>query len=232
MEQCLTATAEGRSRKEREAGRREEELTTALRAEDDRITKEKELSDKAARDSATAASSTDPKPTAPEDAAPTTRHTNIDVDPSAEEDTTFVTDRTQMDIDTHDDRRSPTATRASKKFRPASEFEERAPGQRRTIPSQGGDTESKRPHVPAPSSPTISYKSDEPEDTEMEDKKILSSILRGVDITEVDSPQRVVDVCHKYQLIKGDSFDLRTGFDLSDPAVQQRVGKRIVETNA
>ena len=71
MEQCLTATAEGRSRKEREAGRREEELTTALRAEDDRINKEKELSDKAARDSATAASSSDPKPTAQEDAAPT-----------------------------------------------------------------------------------------------------------------------------------------------------------------
>ena len=66
----------------------------------------------------------------------------------------------------------------------------------------------------------------------MEDRKILSSVLRGVDITEVYSPQRVVDVCHKYQLIKGDSFDLRTGFDLSDPAVQQRVSKRIVETDA
>ena len=66
----------------------------------------------------------------------------------------------------------------------------------------------------------------------MEDRKILSSIISGVDITEVYSPQRVVDVCHKYQLIKGDSFDLRKGFDLSDPAVQQRVSKRIVETNA
>ena len=66
----------------------------------------------------------------------------------------------------------------------------------------------------------------------MEDRKIISSILRGVDITEVYSPQRVVDVCHKYQLIKGDSFDLRTGFDLSDPAVQKQVSKRIGETNA
>ena len=66
----------------------------------------------------------------------------------------------------------------------------------------------------------------------MEDRKILSSILRAVDITEVYSSQRVVDVCHKYQLIKGDSFDLRKGFDLSDPAVQQRVSRRIVETNA
>ena len=55
----------------------------------------------------------------------------------------------------------------------------------------------------------------------MEDRKFSSSVLRGVDITEVYSPQRVVEVCHKYKLIKGDSFDLRTGFDLSDPAVQQ-----------
>ena len=40
MEQCLAATPEGRSRKEREADRREEELTAALRAEDAKITKE------------------------------------------------------------------------------------------------------------------------------------------------------------------------------------------------
>ena len=44
--------------------------------------------------------------------------------------------------------------------------------------------------------------------------------------------QRVVEVCHKYKLIKGDSFDLRTGFDLSDPAVPRKVGRRIIETNA
>ena len=77
MEQCLTATSEGRSRKEREAGRREEELTAALGAEDEKITKEKEISDKATRDSATAASSSDPKPTAPEDAAPTNQRVSI-----------------------------------------------------------------------------------------------------------------------------------------------------------
>ena len=86
--------------------------------------------------------------------------------------------------------------------------------------------------MPEPSSPTVSYKSDEPEDADLENRKILSSVLRGVDITEVYSPQRVVEVCHKYQMIKGDSLDLRTGVDLSDPAVQQRVGRRIIETNA
>ena len=47
--------------------------------------------------------------------------------------------------------------------------------------------------MPEPSSPTVSYKSDEPEDADMEDRKILSSIFRAIDITEVYSPQRVVD---------------------------------------
>ena len=61
MEQCLAATSDGRSRKEREAGRREEELTAALRAEDGRITKEQEISEKATRDAATSASSSDPR---------------------------------------------------------------------------------------------------------------------------------------------------------------------------
>ena len=62
--------------------------------------------------------------------------------------------------------------------------------------------------------------------------RILSAVLRGVDITEVYSPQRVVGVCYKNQLSKGDSLDLRTGFDLSGPAVQQCVSRRIIETKA
>ena len=74
-----------------------------------------------------------------------------------------------MDIDNHDDRISPTTTRASKKFKPTSEFDERVPAQRRAIPPQGDGPDAKRPHVPAPSSPTVSYKSDEPEDADTED---------------------------------------------------------------
>ena len=46
------------------------------------------------------------------------------------------------------------------------------------------------------------------------------------------SPQRVVEVCHKYGLVKGDSLDVRAGFDLSDPKVQKAVTLRIMETNA
>ena len=85
---------------------------------------------------------------------------------------------------------------------------------------------------PEPSSLTVSYKSDEPEDADMKDRKIISSVLCGVGITEVHLLQRVVEVCHKYKLIKGDSCNLRTGFDLSDPTVQQQVSRRIIETNA
>ena len=62
--------------------------------------------------------------------------------------------------------------------------------------------------------------------------RVLSAILRGVDVPELDSPKRAVEVCYKYQLVKGDSFDLRTGFDLSDPRVQESVIQRIEETSA
>ena len=54
-------------------------------------------------------------------------------------------------------------------------------------------------------------------DADMGDFRALSGILRRVDVTEVYPLKRVVEVCYKYQLVKGDSFDLRTGLDLSDP---------------
>ena len=44
-EEFLAATAEGRSRKERENARRAEELHRAFEAEDETLTKEKELTD-------------------------------------------------------------------------------------------------------------------------------------------------------------------------------------------
>ena len=48
METALNETAEGRARKDREAARREEELTEALMAEDAKIRREEELNDEAA----------------------------------------------------------------------------------------------------------------------------------------------------------------------------------------
>ena len=62
--------------------------------------------------------------------------------------------------------------------------------------------------------------------------RIISSIVRGVDITEVYSPQRVVEACRKHSLVKGDSFDLRTGYDLSSEALQRRVLRQIESTTA
>ena len=39
-------------------------------------------------------------------------------------------------------------------------------------------------------------------DAEMGDLRVLSAILRGVDVTEVYLPKRVVELCYKYQLVK------------------------------
>ena len=58
-----------------------------------------------------------------------------------------------------------------------------------------------------------------------DDMKILAMMLNGVDMSEVFSPARVVKMCEKYGLTGGESFDLRTGYDLSDPQVQARVIK-------
>ena len=77
-------------------------------------------------------------------------------------------------------------------------------------------TPSKNPGVPEPSSPTVSYKSDEQSDDDMEDRRIISAILRNVDLTEVFSPARVVEACRRYGLVAGYSVDLRTGYDLTD----------------
>ena len=43
--------------------------------------------------------------------------------------------------------------------------------------------------------------------------KILAMILRGCDVMEVYSPQRVGQVCHDYNLTPGPALDLRTGYD-------------------
>ena len=55
-----------------------------------------------------------------------------------------------------------------------------------------------------------------------EDLLILSAIIRGVDIMEIDSPPRVTEVCRKYWLEPGESLDLKSGWDLSDRCEQQQ----------
>ena len=166
-------------------------MTAALQAEDARIAKEQEISEKATKDAATAASSTDPRPPAAEEVAKESVQPEQVGDPMGANEQS-ATDRAPMDISNHGDSAPHTTNRANKKSRPASDaqrqVDERAPAQHRNISSPGGDPDHKRPRVPEPSSPTVSYKSDEPEDEDMEDRKILSSVLRGVDITEVFAP--------------------------------------------
>ena len=59
---------------------------------------------------------------------------------------------------------------------------------------------------------------------------ILAMVLKGVDITEVFSPERVTKLWSKYGLITGDSFDLGDGYDLSDEKTQAMVVRRIMST--
>ena len=59
---------------------------------------------------------------------------------------------------------------------------------------------------------------------------MLASVLKGHDVTEIYSPERVTKLCKKYGLVAGDSYDLRDGYDLSDERVQALVISRIQKT--
>ena len=85
------------------------------------------------------------------------------------------------------------------------------------------DSPDKRPR---PRSPTISYKTDaEPAGSNMDDgdigmlneigKKILSSYIMGVDITEIYSPEKETQVARKFGLVSGSSMDLINGWDFN-----------------
>ena len=60
--------------------------------------------------------------------------------------------------------------------------------------------------------------------------EVLAAICKGVDVTEIFSPERVTKLCRKYGLIAGDSFDLRDGYDLSVEQTQALVIDRIRRT--
>ena len=51
---------------------------------------------------------------------------------------------------------------------------------------------------------------------DLNELRFILSVLRGVDITEVFSPDRVVEACRKHGLARVDSFELRAWYDLSD----------------
>ena len=63
----------------------------------------------------------------------------------------------------------------------------------------------------------------------IESRKILIAILRGIDVTEIYSPERVLKVCKDYALIVGRSMDLTTGYDFTKTEDKKRAWKHIIE---
>ena len=59
------------------------------------------------------------------------------------------------------------------------------------------------------------------------DVAVLAAVLKGVDITEICGPERVTKLRKQYHLVPGDSFALRTGYDLSDEETQALVMNKI-----
>ena len=54
-------------------------------------------------------------------------------------------------------------------------------------------------------------------DQDDEDKRIVASVILGVDITEVYSPERVNQVAKRWGLTPGSSLDLTNGYDFTKP---------------
>ena len=65
-----------------------------------------------------------------------------------------------------------------------------------------------------------------------EDQRIMKLLLLGCNITEVFSPARVARARKRFGLVPGESFDLRTGYDLSDKDAQQYVRQRIDQSDS
>ena len=62
------------------------------------------------------------------------------------------------------------------------------------------------------------------------DRKILSSILLSVDVTEVYSPERINKLARKFGLVPGASLDLTNGYDFRKPEDRRRAWNEIKKT--
>ena len=60
------------------------------------------------------------------------------------------------------------------------------------------------------------------------DQRILAMAIRGVDITEVYSPERVAKTCSRFGLSPGSSMDLTNGYDFDTEADRSRA-ERIID---
>ena len=61
------------------------------------------------------------------------------------------------------------------------------------------------------------------------DRRIIASVLQGKDLTEVYSPERVVQACKKYDLRPGRSMDIRNGYNFDLAADRKRAIEQIKE---
>ena len=64
-----------------------------------------------------------------------------------------------------------------------------------------------------------------------EDARIVAAIARGVDITEVFSPNRLAKACIRFGLIPGGSMDLSTGWNFDLVADRRRAVGRVKSRN-
>ena len=87
--------------------------------------------------------------------------------------------------------------RAQKKSRPKSEAQRDVDDRRVAVAHDRPDSDMGSPSIVAPAK-----KSRVEVGAEMGDLRVLSAILRGVDVTEVYSPKRVGEGCYKHQLAK------------------------------
>ena len=60
---------------------------------------------------------------------------------------------------------------------------------------------------------------------ELTDRRIIAMIVRGCDLFDVFSPERIGKACARHKLIPGPALDLRTGYDLSTEADRRRAFK-------
>ena len=223
LEGELAGTSEGRARKERETARREEELTQRLSSEDER--QKHEQAQKEIEESQKV--EVEAKPEGEREGMDESDHVELESQPARgseqRQGSPVKVDRTELEAGPS----SSTDTRWP--------LQHRDPAQRRPggPPQEFDLTPTKRPRVPEASSPTVSYNSDEQQDADMTtDRQIVSAMLRNVDLTEVFSPARVVEACRKHGLVAGDSFDLRTGYDLANETTQRHVKAQIEKSGA
>ena len=64
---------------------------------------------------------------------------------------------------------------------------------------------------------------------ELTDRRIIAMIVRGCDLFDVFSPERIGKACARHKLIPGPALDLRTGYDLSTEADRRRAFKLYAE---